>query len=46
LIVGPTLIFQDLTRDLSLKKSSPAMLEGFTDHRLTLEELLMWRVPE
>jgi hypothetical protein len=28
------------------KKSSPAMLEGFTDHCLTLEELLRWRVPE
>ena len=28
------------------KKSSPAMLEGFTDHCLTLEDLLMWRVPE
>src|SRR2546425_10178298 len=28
------------------KQSSPAMLEGFTDHCLTLEELLMWRGPE
>jgi len=28
------------------KKYSPAMLEGFTDHCLTLEELLMWRVPK
>jgi hypothetical protein len=28
------------------KKHSPAMLEGFTDHCLTLEELLMWRVPK
>jgi hypothetical protein len=28
------------------KKYSPAMLEGFTDRCLTLEELLMWRVPK
>ena len=28
------------------KKYSPAMLEGFTDCCLTLEELLMWRVPK
>jgi len=32
--------------EVKYKKSSPAMLEGFTDHCLTLEELLMWRVPE
>ncbi len=28
------------------KKYSPAMLEGFADRCLTLEELLMWRVPK
>jgi hypothetical protein len=28
------------------KKNSPAMLEGFADHCLSLEELLMWRVPK
>jgi hypothetical protein len=28
------------------KKYSPAMLEGFSDPCLTLEELLMWRVPK
>ena len=28
------------------KKYSPAMLEGFADHCLTLEELLMWRGPK
>ena len=32
--------------EVKYKQSSPAMLEGFTDHCLTLEELLMWRVPE
>ena len=32
--------------EVKYTKSSPAMLEGFTDHCLTLEELLMWRVPE
>ena len=28
------------------KKYSPARLEGLSDHCLTLEELLMWRVPK
>ena len=32
--------------EVKYKKYSPAMLEGFTDHCLTLEELLMWRVPK
>ena len=32
--------------EVKYKKSSPAMLEGLTDHCLTLEELLMWRVPK
>lgn len=32
--------------EVKYKQSSPAMLEGFADHCLTLEELLMWRVPE
>ncbi len=32
--------------EVKYKQSSPAMLEGFTDHCLTLEELLMWRGPE
>ena len=31
--------------EVKYKKYSPAMLEGFTDRCLTLEELLMWRVP-
>jgi hypothetical protein len=31
--------------EVKYKKDSPAMLEGFTDRSLTLEELLMWRVP-
>lgn len=31
--------------EVKYKQYSPAMLEGFTDHCLTLEELLMWRVP-
>lgn len=34
------------TLQVKYKKYSPAMLEGFTDRRLILEELLMWRVPE
>lgn len=32
--------------EVKYKKYSPAMLEGFADHCLTLEELLMWRVPK
>ena len=32
--------------EVKYKKYSPAMLEGLTDHCLTLEELLMWRVPK
>lgn len=28
------------------KKNSPAMVEGLLDRMLTLEELLMWRVPK
>ena len=28
------------------KKNSPAMVEGLLDRLLTLEELLMWRVPK
>jgi hypothetical protein len=32
--------------EVKYKKYSPAMLEGFTDRCLTLEELLMWRVPK
>ncbi len=32
--------------EVKYKKYSPAMLEGFTDHCLTLEELLMWRAPK
>jgi transposase-like protein len=32
--------------EVKYKKYSPAMLEGFTDHCLTLEELLMRRVPK
>ena len=32
--------------EVKYKQSSPAMLEGFTDHCLTLEALLMWRGPE
>ena len=32
--------------EVKYKKYSPAMLEGFVDHCLTLEELLMWRVPK
>ena len=32
--------------EVKYKKFSPAMLEGFTDRCLTLEELLMWRVPK
>jgi len=32
--------------EVKYKKYSPAMLEGFTDHCLTLEELLMWRMPK
>ena len=32
--------------EVKYKKYSPAMLEGFTDHCLTLEELLMARVPK
>jgi IS1 family transposase len=31
--------------EVKYKQYSPAMLEGFTDRCLTLEELLMWRVP-
>src|SRR6266446_4975486 len=31
--------------EVKYKKYSPAMLEGFTNRCLTLEELLMWRVP-
>jgi hypothetical protein len=31
--------------EVKYKPYSPAMLEGFTDRCLTLEELLMWRVP-
>jgi hypothetical protein len=31
--------------EVKYKKYSPAMLEGFTDRCLTLEELLMWCVP-
>ncbi|MBM3225370.1 MAG: hypothetical protein FJZ47_16420 [Candidatus Tectomicrobia bacterium] len=31
--------------EVKYKPYSPAMLEGFTDHCLTLEELLMRRVP-
>jgi hypothetical protein len=31
--------------EVKYKKYAPAMLEGFTDGCLTLEELLMWRVP-
>ena len=31
--------------EVKYQKFSPAMLEGFTDHCLTLEELLMRRVP-
>lgn len=32
--------------EVKYKKNSPAMLEGFADHCLSLEELLMWRVPK
>jgi hypothetical protein len=32
--------------EVKYKKNSPAMLEGFADHCLSLEELLMWRVPQ
>jgi hypothetical protein len=32
--------------EVKYKKYAPAMLEGFTDRCLTLEELLMWRVPK
>jgi hypothetical protein len=32
--------------EVKCKKNSLAMLEGFADHCLTLEELLMWRVPK
>ncbi len=32
--------------EVKYKKYSPAMLEGFADHCLSLEELLMWRVPK
>jgi hypothetical protein len=32
--------------EVKYQKYSPAMLEGFTDHCLTLEELLMSRVPK
>jgi hypothetical protein len=32
--------------EVKCKKYSPAMLEGFADHCLTLEALLMWRVPK
>ena len=32
--------------EVKYKKYSPAMLEGFTDRCLTLEELLAWRVPK
>jgi hypothetical protein len=32
--------------EMKYKKYSPAMLEGFADYCLTLEELLMWRVPK
>ena len=32
--------------EVKYKKYSPAMLEGFADHCLTLEELLMRRVPK
>jgi hypothetical protein len=31
--------------EVKYKKYSPAMLEGFTNRCLTLEELLMWRLP-
>jgi len=31
--------------EVKYKKFSPAMLEGFTDRCLSLEELFMWRVP-
>lgn len=32
--------------EVKYKKYSPAMVEGFTDHCLTIEELLMWRTPK
>ena len=32
--------------EVKYKKYSPAMIEGFTDHCLTIEELLMWRTPK
>jgi IS1 family transposase len=32
--------------EIKYKKYSPAMIEGFTDHCLTIEELLMWRTPK
>ncbi|ETX07786.1 hypothetical protein [Candidatus Entotheonella palauensis] len=32
--------------EIKYKKYSPAMLEGFTDHCLTLEALPMWRAPK
>jgi len=32
--------------EVKYKKFSPAMVEGLTDKRFTIEELLMWRVPK
>ena len=32
--------------EVKYKKYSPAMVEGLTDHCLTIEELLMWRTPK
>ena len=32
--------------EVKYKRYSPAMVEGFTDHCLTIEELLMWRTPK
>jgi hypothetical protein len=32
--------------EVQYKQYSPAVLEGFTDHCLTLEALLMGRVPK